>query len=176
VKPGGRVYGRTGANGKNVVWRRTFPRQWDVIDDENYVEVRRQAIRSVAPQIPDRDLKRLVSRTRGDLMAEVRRVAEEYRDTGRLPPPKQPCPPRDPVTGQYMERLLDPAETIRTMDAPGFETKLLPPNLGHMTIVNPLLLRGLKMVGTVLSLTHPASLPLAPWLEFLSVRRVAPTA
>jgi hypothetical protein len=107
-------------------------------------------------------------------MDQVRRVGEEYRRNGTIPPPKRACAPRDPVTAQYMERLLDPYETIAIMDAQGFRTSLLRPDFRNMTIVNPILSRVFKTLGGVVRLGHPASLLVAPWLEFLSECRPRP--
>lgn len=172
LKEGGRAYGRTGANGRNLVYRRTFRKEWDM-NDEEYVPVRAAAIEEVAPDASKEDVTLLVERTRGALMAEVKRVATEFKSRGSMPPPLEPRAPRDPVTGQYQERLLDPFETIRTMNAQGFRTILLAPNFENLTTVNPLLSRAQKAVGALIRATHPVSLFMAPWLEFLSQREPA---
>jgi SAM-dependent methyltransferase len=174
LKDGGRVFGRTGANGRNLIYHRTARKIWDMIDKEHYVGVREEAIRSVVPQLPEEDLKLLVGRTRGELIDEVRRVAEEYRRNRKIPPLKSGCAPRDPLTAQYMERLLDPYETMRIINAQGFRTSLLKPNFRNITTVNPLLSLGFKAIGGVIRLGHPVSLLFAPWLEFLSYREPQP--
>jgi hypothetical protein len=56
------------------------------------------------------------------------------------------------------------------MDAQGFRTALLKPNFQNITIVNPFLSLGLKLVGGMITFSHPISLLFAPWLEFLSQR------
>jgi hypothetical protein len=173
VKDGSRVFGRTGANGRNLIYRRTFRKTWDIIDNEHYVGIRKEVIRSLVPDLPSSDLRLLVDRTRGELIDEVKRVAEEYKRSGTIPAPKPPCVPRDPLTGQYMERLLDPYETTTIMDAQGFRTSVLKPNFQNITTVNPILSSGLKVVGQVIRLSHPVSLLVAPWLEFLSQRESA---
>ncbi len=173
VKEGSRVFGRTGGNGLNLMYRRTFRKNWDIIDQEHYIDIREETIRSLVPDAPTEDLKLLVDRTRGELIDEVKKVAQEYKHKGTVPPPKSPCPPRDPLTGQYMERLLDPYETARIMDAQGFRTSLLKPNFQNITTVNPIYSLGLEALGQVIRLSHPVSLSFAPWLEFLSRRERA---
>lgn len=170
LKEGGRVYGRTGANGRNVIYQRTIEKTWQVIDQENYTGIREQVIRELVPEIPANDMKRLIGCTRGELLDGIRRIASEYKRNGTIPPPKPPCAPRDPHTGQYMERLLDPYDTMKVMDAQGFRTFLLRPSFRNITTVNPVLSLGLKVVGTVISAAHPVSLPVGPWLEFLSIK------
>ncbi|PYU19190.1 MAG: hypothetical protein DMG30_25115 [Acidobacteria bacterium] len=174
LKEGGRVFGRTGANGRNLIYHWVFRKQWDMIDNEHYVGIREEAITSVVPQLPEADLRLLVNRTRGELIDEVMRVAEEYSRNGTIPPPKPACAPRDPCTAQYMERLLDPYETAAIMDAQGFRTSVLKPNFRDITTVNPILAMALKTVGGMIRLGHPASLLFAPWLEFLSHREPRP--
>lgn len=170
LKDEGRVFGRTGANGRSVINRRTFKKVWEAIDSEHYVSVRAEAIRSVAPLVTDADLKVLIDRTRGELIDDVKRAAEDYRESGTVPPQKPACAPRDPLTGQYMERLLDPHETVSTMDAQGFRTFLVKPDFSNITTVNPVLCSAFRAMGSMIRLTHPASLAFAPWLEFLSIR------
>lgn len=171
--PGARVYGRTGANGRNLLHHLTFRRLWDRIDHENYVSIREQAIRRVAPDAPEFDIATLVTRTRGELLSDVERIALDYARNGALPPRRALSAPRDPLSGQYMERLLDPVRSIRLMDAQGFRTQLLPPCFDHITTVQPMRAAALRAAGAVISKLHPASLVVAPWLEFLSVRQTA---
>ena len=170
LKDGSRVFGRTGANGRNLIHHTTFKKNWDIIDNEHYVGIREEVIQSVMPHLPAADLKLLVDRTRGELIDDVKRIAEEYKRDGTIPSPKSPCAPRDPFTGQYMERLLDPYQTIEIMDAQGFRTALLKPNFRNITVLNPFLSLGLKLVGGMIKFSHPISLSFAPWLEFLSQR------
>jgi SAM-dependent methyltransferase len=172
--PGARVYGRTGANGRNLLHILTFRRLWARIDRENYVTIRKQAIRRAAPDAPDSDLATLVARTRGELLPEVERIALDYARNGALPPRRAPSVPRDPISGQYMERLLDPVRSMRLIDAQGFRTQLLAPCFENLTTVAPLRALALKAAGAIISRLHPASLVVAPWLEFLSIRRAAP--
>lgn len=176
VKEGSRVFGRTGANGRNLIYRRTFRKNWDIIDNEHYIGIRKEVIRSLVPHLPSADLKLLLDRTRGELIEEVKRAAEEYKRNGIIPHRTSPCAPRDPLTGQYMERLLDPYETMTIMDAQGFRTSLLKPNFQSISTVNPILSLGLKVVGEVIRISHPVSLFFAPWLEFLSHREQAGAA
>jgi predicted O-methyltransferase YrrM len=170
LAPGARVYGRTGANGRNLAYRVLFARAWDTIDRENYVAIREEVVRRIAPDAPDGDVRILVARTRGELLPEIERIALEYRRNGALPPPKAPCAPRDPATGQYMERLLEPERVVRVMDAQGFRTEVVAPSFENVTTVRPLLAAAIRGAGAIIRAAHPVSLWVAPWLEFLSVR------
>jgi hypothetical protein len=170
LKQGSRVFGRTGGNGRNLIYRKTFRKTWDLIDHEHYIGLREEAIRGLLPDAPAEDVKLLADRTRGELIDQVRKVADEYKRKRTVPGVKSPCAPRDPLTGQYMERLLNPYETARIMDAQGFRTSLLKPNFQNISTLNPVHSFGLKALGQVIRMSHPASLSFAPWLEFLSER------
>lgn len=174
TKSGARVYGRTGANGRNLIYRRTFKTTWNKIDEENYTAVRADIVRGVAPDAPDDVVATLVARTRGETVGEVRRLASEYVRSGALPAPQPPRAPRDPYTGQYMERLLDPYATAAVMNAHGFDTSVLAPDFSNITTTNPFLAAAYKGAGALIRATFPVSLVVAPWLEFLS-RRVSHT-
>lgn len=176
VKEGARVYGRTGANGWNPYRRWRFRKIWAKCDRENYVADREKLIRSLVPGAPPEDVEILVDRTRGEMLDTIRSVALEYARVRALPARRRPRAPRDPKTGQYMDRLLDPLQTMTAMDAAGFSTTLLRPCFKNVTTVNALVAMGQKLVGNVIRGGHPVSLPLAPWLEFLSTRRPLPRA
>lgn len=173
MKPGARVYGRTGANGRNVIYRHTFRKTWARIDEENYTAARADLIRGIAPAAPADVVAILVERTRGEMVAGISQVTREYLRSGTLPAPRPPCAPRDPRTGQYMERLLDPFGTAAVMNTQGFETSLLAPCFSNITTTNPWIAGAYKGAGAVIRALFPASLVVAPWLEFLS-RKIGP--
>lgn len=170
----GKVYARTGANAMNMLNRGRFHKEWDKIDAQNYHQLREKAIREIVKDAPADTIRTLVVRTRGDLLDRVRQVAREYDQMRLIPPAKPPCAPRNPLSGEYMERLLDPFVTKRIMDAQGFRTSLLRPCFKNMAIMNRHISKALRFLGYVIRATHPASLVVAPWLEFLSVRRSSP--
>lgn len=172
--PGCRAYGRTGANGRNLLYNVIINRGWRAVDRANYVRIREETIRRIVPAIPEKDLQLLVERTRGELIADVERVALEYQRNAAIPSARAPSVARDPVTGQFMERMLDPTRMMRVMDAQGFRTTLLAPCFDHITTVRPILAAAQKWAGALIRATHPASLAVAPWLEFLSRSESAP--
>jgi SAM-dependent methyltransferase len=174
LKPTAGVYGRTGANGRSLLNRHTFKKAWQWLD-EPYYAVRLQMITSRLRVSSDKTGQELASRTRGLLDIEVERVVDDYNSTGKMPPEPHACAPRDPVTGQYMERLLDPFEVIAQMDAEGFASCLLPPNFRNLTVTNPIRRRLLEAAGAVITIGHPMSLWAAPWLEFLSRKKADKT-
>jgi ubiquinone/menaquinone biosynthesis C-methylase UbiE len=165
----GRVYARTGANGMNVLRRRLFRREWEKID-ETYSPIRESVIREAMPGVGQDVIELLVARTRGQLKEAIQQVALEYQRNRIVPVEMPPCAPRNPETGEFMERLLNPYRNIELIDAQGFRTTLVRPNFRNITTVGRTLAGVQKVAGKVIALTHPISLYVAPWLEFLSER------
>ncbi|MHC4394348.1 MAG: methyltransferase domain-containing protein [Planctomycetota bacterium] len=167
---GGKVYARTGANGKNPIKLRWFEKQWELLD-KPYQEQREQIIRQRVSIAGEDEIRVLVERTRGLLSEEVVKEAENYVATGKLPPVRKPCAPRNPYTGEYMERTLDPFTVAREIDAQGYETKVLRPDFSCLTLANQVKRTACWAAGQIIRVTHPISLCLAPWIELLSVKR-----
>jgi hypothetical protein len=141
--------------------------------DKRYQPWREEIIRKVWPEVQPATLADLRNRTRGYIQPEIESAVQEYRDSGKMPRDRRPCPPRDPYSGQYMERLMDPFATARDIDAVGFRTKVLAPDFSGMTIPSAPKRAAVRLMGEFIRLTHPFSLPLAPWIELLSTKTSA---
>lgn len=172
LKPGASFYARTGANGRSWEKKKSFPKAWEFLD-KRYQPWREEIVRNVWPEAKPEAVKEIRDRTRGMIQPEIEAAVREYRDTGKMPRDRRPCPPRDPYTGQYMERLMDPFATARDIDAVGFRTKVVAPDFSGMTITSPLKRAAVRAAGEFIRLTHPFSLPLAPWIELLSTKTSA---
>jgi SAM-dependent methyltransferase len=167
LRPGGKFYARTGANGRGWEKKRSFPKVWEFLD-KKYQPWREEIIRKVLPDAPTDVVQSIRDRTRGFVASEIETAAREYQKTGALPRDRRPCPPRDPHTGQYMERLMDPFETARDIDSVGFKTTVLAPDFTSLTEGNFFKRTAMRTVGEFIRATHPWSLFLSPWLELLS--------
>ena len=169
LKPGASFYARTGANGRSWEKKRSFPKAWEFLD-KRYQPWRDEIIRNAWPEVKSDIVKEFRDRTRGYVQPEIEAAVREYRDSGKMPRDRRPCPPRDPYTGQYMERLMDPFATARDIDVVGFRTRVLAPDFSGMTIANAPKRAAVRLAGEFIRLTHPFSLPLAPWIELLSTK------
>ena len=171
LKSLGKVYARTGANGRNFLKRRFFRQEWEKCD-RGYQKQRKEIIRLKVPHLSAEQISILVDRTRGLLSREVEMEVERFIKTGKFPIDKRPCPPRDPYTGEYMERALDAFEIAKLIDKENFTTRVMKPDFSSLTIVNPLKRQTCWFLGQIIKHTHPLSLCVAPWLEFLSTKNV----
>jgi SAM-dependent methyltransferase len=169
LKPGASFYARTGANGCSWEKNHSFPKAWEFLD-KRYQPWREDIIRKAWPDVKPEIVAELRDRTRGMLQIEIETAVREYRDKGVMPRDRRPCPPRDPYTGQYMERLLDPFATAREIDGVGFKTKVVAPDFSGMTIPGFFKRNLVRAAGEFIRVTHPLSLPLSPWLELLSTK------
>lgn len=171
LKTDGRIYARTSGNGKNYLLRRLFIREWNRLDVP-YQADREAFIKKMCPQIESQSISKIAQRTRGLLLSELSEVLNEYSKKGTYPKDKSNCVPRNPCTGEYAERLLDPFKTSRQIDAEGFTTYVLKPDFSSLVFPNSLKRNIFKALGKVIAIAHPFSLYFAPWLEFLSIKKL----
>jgi SAM-dependent methyltransferase len=142
LKPGGRLVITNDNNLLNHKQlediRRMWARRdadWSYIDElkqqrpeENrairpYASIREEIVRAANPGIGDDDVRTLVGATAGLVKPEIERAALSY------PAAELPVPPayswcRDPLTGEYCERQLDPFEVAAQMRQCGFDTQV----------------------------------------------------
>jgi SAM-dependent methyltransferase len=171
---GSYVYARTGANGRSWMYRLTYPKTYRHLD-QAYQPIREALIRASMPALPESLVKLFVARTVGMIEPEIQEALRQYGACAKLPQePDALTPVRDPQTHEYMERLLAPQPTARLMDAEGFTTSILPANFGTMTFARPSTRCALWTVGQLIRATHPLSLCISPWLEFLSHKPASP--
>lgn len=86
-----------------------------------YVDVRRDMIAEVAPDLAPADLDRLVAHTRGMRRDDIEAAARAFVERGDLPPllehPTNTC---DPFTGNWQEHLMDPDDLVGTLRGQGY--------------------------------------------------------
>ncbi len=164
--PGGRVYGRTGANGANWLYQRTYGRMWQRADETTYAPQRREILLSLAPKLDPEVIARLVAATRGASAAEIEAALAAYDESGKLPPPSGRVP-KNPRTGVYHERLRWPRELLAEMAAAGLHGRVVRPDFRFTFDPAPWRRRFYRSLGALIAWGHPLSLPISPWLEVM---------
>lgn len=144
LKTGGRLVIANDSNGYNALYRKRNMDMWPERDGswehvewlkrevrpeehahaEPYAVMRERMIRAVEPALPDDEMKALVHATAGLIEPEIQAATRAYRANGTLPtrPAWSWC--RNPATGEYAERLLDPFEMADGLKAAGFKVSL----------------------------------------------------
>jgi hypothetical protein len=89
-------------------------------DIEPYARTRRRIIGELAPRLAAPDADRLALATAGLTRPAIAAALERFHATGELPRPPAHSWCRNPETGEYCERLIDPYETARRMSTHGF--------------------------------------------------------
>ncbi|MFN7961187.1 MAG: class I SAM-dependent methyltransferase [Thermoanaerobaculia bacterium] len=166
LAPGGRVYGRTGANGGNWLYHYTYSRKWQRAERGVYQPARRNALRALLPEAPAETLEKLARATRGHGPAELAEAARAWKNEGRWPQPLGRVP-KNPETGVYYERLRGPRELVAEMAAAGLRARVIRPDYRNAFTPSKLKRLALHLAGAALAATHPVSLCVAPWLEVL---------
>ena len=93
-------------------------------DAEPYAATRRRLIAGAAPAISERALTALTAATAGLVEGDVMAAVGTFERTGELPVPPVHSWCRNPVTGEYCERLLDPFEVARAVAGAGLEPRV----------------------------------------------------
>jgi 2-polyprenyl-3-methyl-5-hydroxy-6-metoxy-1,4-benzoquinol methylase len=87
-----------------------------------YVDVRREMIAGVTPDLAEADVERLVTHTRGMRQEDIERAARVFAERGELPPlidhPTNTC---DPFTGNWQEHLMNPDDLVGILRRQGYE-------------------------------------------------------
>jgi SAM-dependent methyltransferase len=170
LAPGGRIFGRTGANGANWFYRVSYGRQYDRTDQRVYLPVRRQRLAALVPEAPAAALEALAAGTRGCGPEEIEAAVAAYRAHGTLPPANRQVP-KNPETGVYYERLREPKQLLAEMEAAGFAASLVAPDWRNLFLESTPKRLLARTAGALVAATFPASLPFAPWLEVVGERR-----
>jgi ubiquinone/menaquinone biosynthesis C-methylase UbiE len=139
LKPGGRMVITNDNNVRNrkqfaeiqELWRRRDC-DWSFIEqlkrdrpEENrdikpYAVMREEIVRAVNAGLADDGVQAIVRATAGLVETQIKGIAADYTPARALPspPPLSWC--RNPVTGEYCERQLDPAAVVDLMRSCGF--------------------------------------------------------
>lgn len=105
-------------------WLRTEVRPVEHANAKPYGAMREEKIREVAPELTDSAVADLRHATAGMIYPEIEQAVESFKASGKLPhrDPYSWC--RNPETGEYSERLLDPFELKAMLKAAGFKVRL----------------------------------------------------
>jgi SAM-dependent methyltransferase len=93
-------------------------------DIEPYALMRRRIIMTEAPHLAAADVDALEAATAGQDRAEILASIERFERDGSLPTPPRLGWCRNPLTGEYCERLLDPHELVRMLQMVGIAARL----------------------------------------------------
>lgn len=108
----------------HVDWLKSEVRPVEHADAQPYGVMRETMIRAAAPDLADQDVSRLRKATAGMIRPEIEDAVARFRQDGSLPAPDPFSWCRNPETGEYSERLLDPFELRRMLADRGFEVRL----------------------------------------------------
>jgi SAM-dependent methyltransferase len=136
LRPGGALIISDGNNLLNPAVKRKTQAIWNAFENgpagtqvhghsvgQSYRERRRAIIARTAPTLSDRECEQLARATAGMVETDVVAAADRYRESGAVPEPplRRGDVPVSPE-GQVMERLFDPYELARQIDAAGFRS------------------------------------------------------
>lgn len=141
LKPGGRLLIYNDSNRYNSDFRESTFRMWEERDTswdharwleaeirpvehkgaKPYAAMREAIIDEAAPEIDPDARSRLVSATAGMIRPQIFNAVKTYLKDGKLPIPPKFSWCRNPETGEYAERLLDPFELRDMLKAAGFK-------------------------------------------------------
>lgn len=139
LRPGGRMVVANDNNALNPAQFEEVSRMWalrdrshDFIDRlkrerpienagiEPYAVMRERIIRKANPRLPESEVTDLADATAGLIEPDIVAVASSHAPGDELPTPPKYSWSRNPVTGEYCERQLNPYELARAIDAAGF--------------------------------------------------------
>lgn len=140
LKPGGSVYIANDSNQYNSEFRKSTFEMWEERDKswehaewlkeevrpvehgqaKPYAAMRAEIIQQSGLELDGDSLARLVEATAGMIRSEIIEAAMAYIATGKLPVRPKFAWCRNPETGEYAERLLDPFELHDLLKAAGF--------------------------------------------------------
>lgn len=109
---------------EHVEWLKKEVRPVEHADARPYGVMREEMIRAADNSLTDADVAALRSATAGMIQPEIEQAVAEYKRTGKLPKPDKFRWCRNPETGEYSERLLDPWELKQWLKDAGFEVQL----------------------------------------------------
>jgi ubiquinone/menaquinone biosynthesis C-methylase UbiE len=108
----------------HVNWLKSEVRPVEHSDARPYAVMREDMIRAAAPDLDDADVARLRAATAGMMKPEIEEAVARFRQDGALPTPDPFSWCRNPETGEYSERLLDPFELKAMLERSGFKVQL----------------------------------------------------
>ena len=117
---------------KHAQWLKEEIRPVEHKDARPYAAMREDYIKRVAPGLDQTDVDKLKAATAGMIGPDIEKATLVYKETGVVPTPPKFSWCRNPETGEYAERLLDPFELRDMLNKAGFRTKV-----GHAFVKFP---------------------------------------
>ena len=93
-------------------------------DIQPYSVMREEIVRNANPNLSEADIQVIVQACAGLVEPEIRSLAASYGTDTKLPTPPEYSWCRNPVTGEYCERHLDPFEVADTLVRHGFKARV----------------------------------------------------
>jgi SAM-dependent methyltransferase len=109
---------------EHVEWLKREVRPREHANAEPYAVMRERMIRAGDPTLPAEDVRALVHATAGLIEPEIQAATRACKADGTLPQRPEWSWCRNPETGEYAERLLDPFEMADGLKAAGFKVSL----------------------------------------------------
>lgn len=109
---------------EHIEWLKKEIRPVEHKDARPYGVMREDIIRSAAPGLSDDDVTKLRHATAGMIKGEIEDAVAKYQRDRRVPTRDEFGWCRNPETGEYSERLLDPFELKRMLQDTGFNVQL----------------------------------------------------
>ena len=105
---------------EHAEWLKAEIRPVEHLDAKPYAAMRGEIVREAAPRLDDAAVAKVVAATAGLIRPEIAKATEAFIASGTLPtrPTYSWC--RNPETGEYAERLLDPFEMADMIRKQGF--------------------------------------------------------
>jgi hypothetical protein len=177
-----RVVHATGANAANPLIHRRIRRihrqaeftgrskewGWKERDaNESFLACRRRIVAEHAGALRPEDVDQLAAATRGLRQDDILRVVEQFRRDGRISyRPAHPTNTCDPYTGNWAERLMDPAELVQILRRAGFRAEM---RIGYWGCSGPAYRRlAAYVLNAFLRLTGRRALWAAPYYVLLA--------
>jgi SAM-dependent methyltransferase len=117
---------------EHAEWLKREIRPVEHKDARPYAAMREDFIKRAAHDLDQSAVDKLKAATAGMIGPDIQKATLAYKATGALPTPPQFSWCRNPETGEYAERLLDPFELKDMLNKAGFRTKL-----GHAFVKFP---------------------------------------
>jgi SAM-dependent methyltransferase len=109
---------------EHVEWLKKEVRPVEHAEAKPYGVMREEMIRATAPQLDDASVAKLRHATAGMVKPEVEQATQQFLKDRKLPTRDEFGWCRNPETGEYSERLLDPWELKRWLKDAGFKVQL----------------------------------------------------
>lgn len=109
---------------KHTEWLKSNVRPVEHRNAKPYGVMREELIRAIAPDFSSDVISNLRKATAGMIRTEIETAVRQFRQDGSLPTPDPYAWCRNPETGEYSERLLDPFELRDLLKRVGFRVRL----------------------------------------------------